>query len=107
MNRQVSPERFPRGALIGAAALIAFSLLAAAVGRLTGATTVDLASAVPVQSVELRFMDAIDLSRPKDTPEVTAHALFMVPVGPIGQVTFASLTPIEASEILRDLAFLV
>ena len=58
-------------------------------------------------SVELRFMDAIDLSRPKDTPEVTAHALFMVPVGPIGQVTFASLTPVEASEILRDLAFLV
>jgi putative photosynthetic complex assembly protein len=60
MNRQASPERFPRGALIGAATLIAFSLLAAVVGRLTGSTTVDLASAVPVQSVELRFTDRAD-----------------------------------------------
>jgi putative photosynthetic complex assembly protein len=60
VNRPASPERFPRGALIGAATLIAFSILAAGVGRLNGAATVDLASAVPVQSVELRFSDRSD-----------------------------------------------
>jgi hypothetical protein len=77
--------------------------------QITGSRTwvVSLRRALSKASVELRFTDAIDLSRPKETPEIVAASLFVVPVGTVGQTTFASLGPIEASEVLRDLAFLV
>jgi len=51
---------FPRGALAGAALLVVFALIAAAVGRLSGIGTVRLASPAPVAVLELRFEDRAD-----------------------------------------------
>lgn len=58
-------------------------------------------------SVELRFAEMVDLGRPKVTPEVTAQSLAVRPIGGEREATFAKLSAIEASELLRDLAFLV
>ena len=53
------PQSFPRGALIGAAGLIAFTLLAAGAGRLTGPVVTHDASA-PLMVRDLRFADRPD-----------------------------------------------
>ncbi len=50
----------PRPALIGAAALIALTIVASAVGRITGVGTLASPSAALVESVELRFEDRAD-----------------------------------------------
>ena len=50
-------ERFPRGALIGAAALMAFSFMAALTGRMTGIGKVTSTSGTVVASRDLRFED--------------------------------------------------
>lgn len=57
MSEAVVDRNVPRGALIGAAALISFAILAAAVGRLTGIGAVRAGYSVPVHAVALRFED--------------------------------------------------
>jgi putative photosynthetic complex assembly protein len=52
-------EKFPKGALIGAAGLIAISLLAAAVSRIDGVRSMVPASS-PVAALDLRFADRSD-----------------------------------------------
>ena len=49
--------RIPRGLLLAAGALVAFSIIAAAAGRLTGAGVVALPSGVAVVERSLRFED--------------------------------------------------
>jgi putative photosynthetic complex assembly protein len=51
---------FPLGALIGAAALIGFSLLAVTATRMSGIGKAEQRLAPAVQSVELRFQDRAD-----------------------------------------------
>jgi putative photosynthetic complex assembly protein len=60
MSAPAHPAQFPRAALIGAAALICFSLVTAAVGRLSGAGVSHVPEANPVRSIELRFEDRPD-----------------------------------------------
>ncbi len=60
MSDHFSDQPFPRLALIGAAALIAFTLLAAAGSRLTAIGATELPAAEPVSSVDLRFADLPD-----------------------------------------------
>ena len=55
-----STGRAPRGVLLAAAGLIAFTILAAAVGRWTGVGVAEVATTVPVEAVELRFQDRPD-----------------------------------------------
>jgi putative photosynthetic complex assembly protein len=50
----------PRGALLGAAALITFTMAAALFGRLSGATATPLPPAHVIVSSELRFSDRAD-----------------------------------------------
>jgi putative photosynthetic complex assembly protein len=50
------PEEVPRGALIAIAGIVALTIVAAAVGRLTGATETTI-TAAPVVSRELLFQD--------------------------------------------------
>ncbi|UEM22862.1 hypothetical protein JL100_009000 [Skermanella mucosa] len=51
---------FPRGALIGAAALLAFTVSAATVARVSGLGTVQMPEAASVESRQLRFEDRTD-----------------------------------------------
>ncbi|EWY39532.1 phosphonoacetaldehyde methylase [Skermanella stibiiresistens SB22] len=51
---------FPRGALLGAAALLLFTVSSAAVARLSGLGTVQMPEAVSVESRQLRFADRAD-----------------------------------------------
>ena len=60
MSEAVTDRNVPRGALIGAAALISFALVAASVGRLTGVGSVRAEYSVPLSSVALRFEDRSD-----------------------------------------------
>jgi putative photosynthetic complex assembly protein len=53
-------RRFPLGALVGAAALIGFSLLAAGIARFGGIGTTYVPAAGIVESRELRFEDRAD-----------------------------------------------
>ena len=55
-----STGRAPRGVLLAAAGLIAFTILAAAVGRWTGVGVAEVATTAPVEAVELRFQDRPD-----------------------------------------------
>lgn len=59
MSHASSSERFPRGALLGAGALIGFALLAATYGRMTGARMV-MPPANVVAERTLRFEDRAD-----------------------------------------------
>lgn len=60
MSQHAIDGRFPRGALVGAAGLVALSLLAAVVGRLTGVGTTMLPQAASIESRDLRFVDQAD-----------------------------------------------
>lgn len=60
MSEAVADRNVPRGALIGAAALISFAIVAAAVGGLTGVGTVRAGYSAPLQTVALRFEDRPD-----------------------------------------------
>ena len=60
MHDQQNNRPFPRGALIGAAALIGFSLLAVTLARVAGLGPVAEPMAPVVQSREVRFADRAD-----------------------------------------------
>ncbi|MBL8672024.1 MAG: hypothetical protein JNK11_15295 [Alphaproteobacteria bacterium] len=60
MSDHFSDRPFPRGALIGAAALIGFALTAAAVGRAAGVGTTSLPDAPEQSARDLRFADRDD-----------------------------------------------
>ena len=60
MSEAVADRNVPRGALIGAAALISFAIVAAAVGRVTGIGAVRAGYSAPLHSVALRFEDRPD-----------------------------------------------
>jgi putative photosynthetic complex assembly protein len=51
---------FPRGALIGAALLVAFTVTSAAVSRISGLGTVQMPEAAAVENRPLRFQDMRD-----------------------------------------------
>lgn len=54
------PDPFPKGALIGAAALIGFALIAAFVGRVTGLGAHSSPPAATLESRDMRFADRQD-----------------------------------------------
>ena len=60
MSDPFHDQPFPRGALLGAGALLAATLLAAASGRLLGVGVVATPSPAPAASRELRFADRDD-----------------------------------------------
>lgn len=60
MSHAAIVKPFPRGALIAAAALIAFAMGLAAFARLTGIGTTSLAPFVAAESRDLRFADRAD-----------------------------------------------
>jgi putative photosynthetic complex assembly protein len=57
---QPADPLFPRGALIGAALLVAFTVTSAAVSRLSGLGTVQMPESALVESRPLRFEDMRD-----------------------------------------------
>jgi len=57
---QLSHERFPRGALLGAAALLTVAIGLAATARVTGVGTLSNPTTAPVESRSLRFEDRPD-----------------------------------------------
>ena len=79
MSEAVAQRMVPRGALLGAAALIGFSLVAAALGRITGVGTVRADYATTVQSASFRFEDRNDggiaVIPKQDTVAATAATL--------------------------------
>lgn len=60
MAATFQPDTFPKGALIGAAGLIAIALTAAITPRLTGMGKVTVEPGITVAQHELRFEDAPD-----------------------------------------------
>ena len=60
MERSNPPPAFPRGVLLGAAALVVAVIVLAGVGRVTGLAGSQIEPATPVLSVELRFEDQPD-----------------------------------------------
>ncbi|WP_438274295.1 photosynthetic complex assembly protein PuhC [Nitrobacter sp.] len=84
----------PRGAILGAAALIGFSLVVASVSRLTGIGTVRADYAKVVQSVSVRFEDRADGGVAVIAPRSGA-VVGIVPAGTDGFVR----------TVLRSLAF--
>jgi len=94
MGAAVAERMVPRGAILGAAALIGFSLVVASVGRLTGIGAVRTDYARTVQSMSFRFEDRADGGISVIAPESGA-ILGVVPVGTDGFVR----------TVLRSLAF--
>jgi hypothetical protein len=60
MSEAVAERKVPRGALLGAAALIGFSVIVAGLGRLTGVGTVRTDYATAVKTASFRFEDRSD-----------------------------------------------
>jgi putative photosynthetic complex assembly protein len=60
MNAESGSTSFPRGALLGAAALMTLAIVAAGAARLTGFGTSHVPYGVPVESRALRFADRSD-----------------------------------------------
>jgi putative photosynthetic complex assembly protein len=60
VHAHIDDQPFPRGPLIAAGVLIAFSILLAATARLTGIGAERLQLAAPVSAVTLRFADLPD-----------------------------------------------
>jgi len=85
MSAAVADRMVPRGAILGAATLIAFSLVVASVGRLTGIGAVREAYAMPVQSMSFRFEDRTDGGIAVIAPESGA-IIGVVPAGTDGFV---------------------
>jgi putative photosynthetic complex assembly protein len=94
MSEAVAQRMVPRGALLGAAALIGFSLVAAGLGRITGVGTVRADYATTVQSASFRFQDRSDGGIAVIAPESDA-TIGVVPAGTDGFVR----------TVLRSLAF--
>jgi len=94
MSEAVADRNVPRGALIGAAALISFALVAAAVGRVTGVGTVRAGYSAPLHTVALRFEDRPDGGISVIAPE-TRSVVGSIEVGTDGFVR----------TVLRSMAF--
>jgi len=94
MSTAAAERMVPRGAILGAAALIGFSLIAASVGRLTGVGTVRTDYANSVQRMSFRFEDRADGGISVIAPESDA-TIGVVPAGTDGFVR----------TVLRSLAF--
>jgi putative photosynthetic complex assembly protein len=94
MSEAVAERMVPRGALLGAAALIGFSLVAAGLGRFTGVGTVRTDYATTVQTASFRFEDRSDGGISVIAPESDA-TIGVVPAGTDGFVR----------TVLRSLAF--
>lgn len=60
MSSHVHHETVPRGALLGAGALVVGTVVLAALARLTGVGTVHVPPSAPVASLDLRFTDEAD-----------------------------------------------
>ena len=60
VSASVGDRPFPRGALLGAAALVGFALLSATTARLTGVGTTQMPAVAATESRELRFEDRAD-----------------------------------------------
>jgi putative photosynthetic complex assembly protein len=60
MSDIAADQNVPKGAILGAFALIAFALVSVSVARLTGLGTVHSDHAMPVQAMSLRFEDRPD-----------------------------------------------
>jgi putative photosynthetic complex assembly protein len=85
MSEAVVDRMVPRGALLGAAALVAFALAAAGLGRLTGAGTVRVDYTTMVERADFRFEDRADGGIAVIAPESGA-LLGVVPAGTDGFV---------------------
>jgi putative photosynthetic complex assembly protein len=94
MSEAVAERMVPRGALLGAAALIGFSLVVASLGRVTGVGTVRTDYATTVQTASFRFEDRSDGGISVIAPESDA-TIGVVPAGTDGFVR----------TVLRSLAF--
>jgi putative photosynthetic complex assembly protein len=60
MGDPIHEQTIPRGALLGAGALLVAAVVATAVARYTGVGTTHLPAAAPVAAAELRFLDGAD-----------------------------------------------
>lgn len=60
MAAVMHPDTFPKGALLGAAGLIALAITASVAGRVTGIGKVSTPPGIETESRELRFEDAPD-----------------------------------------------
>ena len=60
MSEIAADQEIPKGAILGAFALIVFAIVSVSVGRFTGIGTVHFDHASPVQSTSLRFEDRPD-----------------------------------------------
>lgn len=60
MSESLSDRPFPRGVLLGAAALLGVAVMAAGFARVTGIGITTNPSAAPVESLALRFADRSD-----------------------------------------------
>ena len=85
MSAAVADRMVPRGAILGAAALIGFALVVASVGRLTGIGAVREDYATSVQSMSFRFEDRTDGGIAVIAPESGA-VIGVVPAGTDGFV---------------------
>lgn len=94
MSDVVANRMVPPGAILGAAALIGFALVAASVGRLTGIGAVRTDYVSPMQTASFRFADRADGGISVIAPE-TGAILGVVPAGTDGFVR----------TVLRSLAF--
>ena len=94
MGAAVAERMVPRGAILGATALIGFSLVVASVGRLTGVGTVRTDYTRTMQTMSFRFEDRADGGISVIAPESGA-ILGVVPAGTDGFVR----------TVLRSLAF--
>jgi putative photosynthetic complex assembly protein len=94
MSEAIANRMVPRGAILGAAALIGFSLVAASVGRLTGVGAVRTEYVNTVQTASFRFEDRTDDGISVIAPE-TGATIGVVPAGTDGFVR----------TVLRSLAF--
>src|ERR1700759_349800 len=94
MSDAAADRTVPRGAILGAAALVVFALVTASVGRLTGVGAVHVDYTAPVQSTAFRFEDRADGGISVIAPESGA-IVGVVPAGTDGFVR----------TVLRSLAF--
>lgn len=60
MSEAFHDRPFPRGALLGAAALVSLAILSATVVRVSGVGTTQMPAAMPIESRDLRFEDRAD-----------------------------------------------
>jgi putative photosynthetic complex assembly protein len=94
MSEAVADRTVPRGAILGAAALIIFAMVVASAGRLTGIGAVRADYAKSVQTTSFRFEDRPDGGISVIAPE-TGAVVGVVPAGTDGFVR----------TVLRSLAF--